>query len=99
MSILQAWLVVGVPGLILALSLFYGRSRVRTMLGYATLLVVFGIMLSVDRGSAAVMGTVAALLYAAGRGGRSEEEGEDTSTIAVPDSVRRPVRPRSDSGA
>lgn len=92
MSILQVWLVVGIPGLVLALALFYGRSRLRTMLGYAVLLIVFGLMLTVDRGSAAVIGGAAALLYAAGRGGEAESRGEDTSTIAVPDQVRRPVR-------
>lgn len=97
MSILQVWLVVGIPGLILALALFYGRSRLRTMLGYAVLLTVFGLMLTVDRGSAAVIGGIAALLYGAGRGGEAESGGEDTSTIAVPDQVRRPVRPTEPS--
>lgn len=96
MSVLQAWLVVGVPGLILAFGLFYGRSQVRTLLGYGVLLAVFAIMLTVDRGSATVIGSVAALLYAAGRGGVGEREGSNTSTIAVPDSVRRPVRQRPD---
>lgn len=97
MSILQVWLVVGLPGLVLALALFYGRSRLRTMLGYAVLLTVFGLLLTVDRGSAAVIGGVAALLYGAGRGGEAESSGENSSTIAVPDQVRRPVRPREPS--
>lgn len=92
MTILQVWLVVGIPGLVLALALFYGASRLRTTLGYAVLLIVFGLMLTVDRGSAAVIGGIAALLYAAGRGGEAESRGQDTSTIAVPDQVRRPVR-------
>ena len=97
MSILQVWLVVGIPGLVLALALFYGRSRLRTMLGYGVLLTVFGLMLTVDRGSAAVIGGVAALLYGAGRGGEAESGGENTSTIAVPEQVRRPVRPTKPS--
>ena len=92
MSILQVWLVVGIPGLILATALFYGRSRLRTMLGYGVLLLVFGLLLTVDRSSAAVIGGLAALLYGAGRGGEAESHGENTSTIAVPDQVRRPVR-------
>jgi hypothetical protein len=92
-TILQAWLVVGIPGLVLALALFYGPSRLRTTLGYAVLLVVFGLMATVDRGSAAFIGGIAALLYAAGRGGEAESRGENTSTIAVPEQVRRPVRP------
>ena len=97
MSILQVWLVAGIPGLVLALALFYGRSRLRTMLGYAVLLTVFGLLLTVDRGSSAVIGGVAALLYGAGRGGEAESGGENTSTIAVPDQVRRPVRPTGPS--
>lgn len=98
MTILQVWLVVGVPALVLACALFYGRSRVRTGLGYLVLMVAFALMLTVDRGSAAVIGGVAALLYAAGRGGSAESEVIDSSTIAVPDSTRRPARRRSDGG-
>lgn len=95
MTVLQAWLIVGVPGLILAFSLFYGRSRVRGGLGYLALAVTFGVLVTVDRASGALVGGIAALLYGAGRGGQAESEGEDSSTIAVPDSVRRPVRNRT----
>lgn len=95
MSILQVWLVVGIPGLVLAFSLFYGRSRVRTLFGYLVLGAVFALMLTVDRGSAAAIGGLAALLYAAGRGGEAESQGVDTSTIAVPDQVRRPARAKT----
>ena len=95
MSILQAWLVFGLPLLILAFALFYGRSRVRTALGYLTLLVAFGIMVTVDPSSAAVIGGIGALAYGAGRGGQTESELSDTSTIAVPDTVRRTARFRS----
>ena len=98
MSILQVWLVVGVPALVLACGLFYGRSRVRTALGYVVLLTAFGLMLTVDRASGAVIGGIVALLYAAGRGGIVEDEVLDSSTIAVPDSVRRPARHRPDTG-
>ena len=98
MSILQVWLVVGVPALVLACALFYGRSRVRSALGYVVLAVAFALMLTVDRGSAAVIGGVAALLYAAGRGGSAEREVLDSSTIAVPESTRRPARQRPDNG-
>ncbi len=92
MSILQAWLIVGIPALVLAAALFYGRSRVRTRLGYLVLLVAFAVLTPVDPASGAVVGGVVALLYAAGRGGEAESEHVDTSTIAVPDEVRRPVR-------
>ena len=95
MSILQAWLVVGLPLLIVAFALFYGRSKVRTGLGYVALLVAFGFMVTVDRSSAAVIGGLAALAYGAGRGGQAESEYSDTSTIAVPDSVRRTARFRT----
>ena len=95
MTILQAWLVVGVPLLIVAFALFYGRSRVRTALGYLALLVAFGVMVTVDRSSAGVIGGLAALAYGAGRGGQAESELADTSTIAVPDTVRRTARFRS----
>ena len=95
MTILQAWLVVGVPLLIVAFALFYGRSRVRTALGYLALLLAFGVMVTIDRSSAAVIGGLAALAYGAGRGGQAESEAADTSTIAVPDTVRRTARFRS----
>ena len=52
-------------------------------------------MLFVDRASAAAIGGLGALLYAAGRGGDAEAENVDTSRIAVPDSVRRTAKHRS----
>jgi hypothetical protein len=91
-SITQAWLIVGIPALVLAAALFYGRSRVRTRLGYLVLLAAFAVLTPVDPASGAVVGGVVALLYAAGRGGEAESEYVDTSTIAVPEEVRRPVR-------
>src|SRR5688572_16266619 len=39
LTILQAWLFVGIPCLVVAFSLFYGRSRIRTLLGYLVLAV------------------------------------------------------------
>lgn len=95
MSILQLWLVVGVPALIAAAALFYGQSRLRTAAGYAVLLAAFGVMVAVDPASGAAVGVIAALLYAAGRGGEAEGDRQDTSRIAVPDNVRRPARHRS----
>lgn len=96
MTILQAWLFVGIPCLVAAFALFYGRSRIRTLLGYLVLAVAFGVMMLFDRSSAAGIGAIGALLYAAGRGGAAESEMVDTSTIAVPDSVRRTARYRSE---
>lgn len=96
MSVVQVWLVVGVPLLALAFALFYGRSRVRTLLGYLVLLVAFGVVVSIDRASGALIGALAALLYAAGRGGQADTTAEDTSTVAVPDQTRRTARYRSE---
>lgn len=72
MTILQAWLLVGLPALLLGLTLFVGRSRWRTGAGYAVLAAGFGGMALVDRSSAAVFGGLLSLLFAAGRGGRDE---------------------------
>ena len=96
MTILQAWLFVGIPCLVVAFSLFYGRSRLRTLLGYLVLAVASGVMMLFDRSSAAGIGAIGALLYAAGRGGSAESEMVDTSTIAVPDTVRRTARYRAE---
>lgn len=71
---LQAWLVVGVPGLAVGLALFLVRSPVRALLGYGVLLATFVGMALVDRASAVVLGGLLALLYAAGRGGDMERE-------------------------
>jgi polyferredoxin len=95
-TVLQVWLVVAVPALVLAFTLFYGRSKVRTLLGYLVLAVAFGVVVMVDRASGALIGGLAALLYGAGRGGQAESEGEDTSTIAVPDETRRTARFRAE---
>ena len=96
MTVAQVWLVVGLPALALAFALFYGRSRIRTMLGYAVLLAAFGIVVAVDRASGAAIGALAALLYAAGRGGQADVGSDDTSTIAVPDETRRTARYRTE---
>lgn len=96
MTIVQVWLVVALPLLVLAFALFYGRSRIRTGLGYLVLLIAFGIVVSVDPASGAAIGGVAALLYAAGRGGQADAGGDDTSTIAVPDQTRRTARYRTE---
>lgn len=74
MTLVQVWLFVGIPALALALALFVGRSRWRSLLGYAVLLVGFGVMTAFDPPSGAILGTLAALLYASGRGGEQELE-------------------------
>ncbi|GEM_PF-2875874 len=73
MTLLQAWLFVGLPALVLGLAMFVGRSRWRPLVGYVILLVGFGGMTLFDPVSGAVLGVVIVLLYAAGRGGGGEE--------------------------
>ena len=92
MTVLQVWIIAGIPAIVLAGALFYGRSRVRTALGYLVLAAAFAVMLLADRASAGVFGVLIALLYAWGRGGTAESEIVETSLIGVPDEVRRPVR-------
>lgn len=84
---LQAWLVVGVPGLALGLALFLVRSPVRALLGYGVLLATFVGMALVDRASAVVLGGLLALLYAAGRGGDMEREPVRDDAEVLPDVV------------
>jgi hypothetical protein len=70
MDVLQSWIVVGVPGVVVAAALFAGRSRLRAQLGYVVLaaLVMFFLIVPADMVSAAVLGLAAVVLIAAGRG-------------------------------
>lgn len=82
MTVMQAWLLLGVPAAVLSMALYTSRSR---LLGTAGLLVLLGAtiaMVAVDRLSAAVLGVLLALLYAAGRAGGGAVSGDDP--------VRRP---------
>lgn len=72
MTVLQAWLLVGVPALALALVLFTGSSRWRSLLGYVVLLAAFAVMVVVSPPSAAAIGGLVALLHAAGRGNQRD---------------------------
>jgi uncharacterized membrane protein len=94
MSVLQVWLVVGIPALGLGLALFIGRSQVRAMLGYAVLLAGFGIVAAFDRASGAVFGGILALLYAAGEGGRRDlEPGDVVSDVPGMAAADRTLEP------
>jgi predicted cobalt transporter CbtA len=85
-TVFQAWLLVGIPALALGLAMFVGRSAWRSMLGYAVLIVGFGVMTAFDRASGAVFGAVLALIYAGGRGGTRESE-YDRMTATSHDAV------------
>ena len=69
---MQAWLLFGLPALLLGISLFIGRSPWRAGLGYLVLAAGFAGLAFVDRASAAIFGGGLALLLAAGRGGTTE---------------------------
>lgn len=87
MSVLQAWLVIGIPGLVIGVAMFLVRSPVRALVGYAAFLAAFAGMAVVDRVSGAVFGGVLALLYAAGRGGQMEREPQDDDAVGLPEVV------------
>lgn len=74
MNVVQSWLIVGVPGLVLVAALFVGRSALRSALGFVALaaLLVFFLTVPGDTASAAVVGVFGALLVASGRGGPVE---------------------------
>lgn len=82
MDVLQTWLIVGVPGLVVAAGLFAGRSRVRSLVGYGILvaLVVTFLLVPGDVISAASIGLIAFVLVALGRGMQADEEPEHHQT-------------------
>jgi hypothetical protein len=85
-SIAVVWLIIGVPALLLAVVLFLDRSPLRAGLGYLVLAAGFvGLAALGDRVSAAVFGSILALVYAAGRGGEAERHRSRDDEIGVPD--------------
>lgn len=72
MTLLQAWLFIGIPAAALGLAMFIGSSRWRPLVGYLVLLVGFAAMAVFHPPSGALFGVLIALLYAAGRGGSGE---------------------------
>lgn len=78
MNSLQAWLIVGMPSVLIIGALFVGRSATRAMFGYLVLIgtVIFFLAVPGDRISAAAMGLVTFLLVATGRGTEEDEAPE-----------------------
>ena len=76
MNLLQTWLLIGVPGLVLAGTLFVGRSRIRALLGFLTLaaLVVVFVLTPGGGPSAAIVGAVGLAAVATGRGSHLDDE-------------------------
>lgn len=70
MNVMQSWIVVGVPSLLLLGAAFVGRSAVRALVGYVILAatVLFFVIVPSDPVSAAVFGLMGVLLVANGRG-------------------------------
>ena len=79
MDTFQTWVFVGIPALALAAGLFAGRSMTRASFGYLVLAFTFVFFLVVPRSavSAGIIGTIAFLLVAAGRGQTQIETAED----------------------
>lgn len=73
MTVLQAWLMIGIPSIVLALILFLAKGRLSSGVGYLMLLAGAIGMAVAHRPSAAALGMATALLYAAGRGGSAEQ--------------------------
>lgn len=69
-DVVQAWLLVGVPGLIVTAALLAGRDQLRAVLGYAVLAVLTGTFVTIEGGgvSGGLIGLLAVGLVATGRG-------------------------------
>jgi MFS superfamily sulfate permease-like transporter len=75
-DLLQSWMIVGVPGLALALGLFSGRSKLRSWFGYGVLaaLLVFFVTVPGDMISAVALGILVVAFVATGRGTHTDDE-------------------------
>ena len=82
MGLLQVWLVVGIPVLVVGLVLFASGSPVRKLIGYLVLAAGFAVIAMVDRVSAALFGGILALLYAAGQGVTGRRDDNETRSAA-----------------
>lgn len=82
MNVAQAWLLVGVPGLLVVTGLFVGHSRIRAYLGYLVLIAIVGVFLVVDGGaiSAGVVGMLAVGLVATAQGAEEADRPEHHQT-------------------
>ena len=91
MDVLQTWILVGVPGLVLVGGLFVGRSRLRAWIGYAVLLALIVTFVVTPGGgfSAALIGLLAVVFVATGRGthldARYNEHHEERDSFTTAD--------------
>lgn len=70
MNLVQVWLLIGIPGLVIAAALFVGHGRARAVVGYLILvaLLVLFTATSGGRSSAAAIGLIIVAAVATGRG-------------------------------
>jgi MFS superfamily sulfate permease-like transporter len=75
-DLLQSWMIVGVPGVALALGLFSGRNKLRAWFGFGVLaaLAVFFVTVPGDPISAVAVGIVLVGFVATGRGTHTDDE-------------------------
>lgn len=75
MDVVQAWMIVGIPVLAVAMAMFAGRSQRRAWAGYVLLagLVVFLLAVPGDIIGAAIPGILLVGLVASGRGTYRDE--------------------------
>lgn len=85
MSVLQAWLLAGIPMLVLGMMFFVASAQWANLAGFVVLAIGFVILTSVDRASGATFGALLALLYATGRG---RGAAASNSQEAIPDVAR-----------
>lgn len=101
MTLLQAWLFIGIPAAALGFAMFIGASRWRPLVGYAILLLGFAGMVWFHAPSGAIFGLLVALLYAAGRGGSGERNIAEQSATGheAAEAADRQVRHSADAAA
>jgi hypothetical protein len=75
-DLLQSWMIVGVPGLALALGLFSGRDKRRAWFGYGVLaaLLVFFVTVPGDMISVVLIGVFGMAFVATGRGTHTDDD-------------------------
>lgn len=77
MSVVQVWLLIGVPVLFGALALYTARRPALNALGVLLTLAGAIAVTTVDRASGAALGVLGVLLYAGGSAGRAAAQGDD----------------------
>ncbi len=70
MNLLQTWIIVGVPALLLAAACFVGSNQLRALVGYAILAAttVTFLLVPQDAFSAGAVGLIGFFIVATGRG-------------------------------